>query len=180
MPRQAVISRSQILDAALAVLEERGLAGVSMRAVAGRLGVTPMALYNHVRDKRDLIDAVVERLLTEIALPDLELPWEERLTALGAELRELARRHPDAFPLLLRRPASTPAALRVREAVYAALAQAGVPAELVPRVERLLSTFMIGFAASEAGGRFAAHPRATLDADLQWATGVLTAVSGLG
>jgi hypothetical protein len=71
--------------------------------------------------------------------------------------------------MLLRRPATTPGALRTRDAVYRALREAGVPEELVPRLERLLSTFMIGFAASEAGGRFAAHDHTVLDVDLEWA-----------
>jgi AcrR family transcriptional regulator len=158
-----------VLDAALVVMEARGLDGVSMRAVAERIGVTPMALYHHVRDKQDLVDGVVERLLSEISLPAPELPWDERLRALGESLRASARRHPDAFLLLLRRPAATTAALRVRDAVYATLRDAGVAEPTVPRLERLLSTFMIGFAASESAGRFAAHDRPTLNADLEWA-----------
>ena len=157
-----------MLDATLALAEERGLEAVSMRAVATRLGVTPMALYHHVRDKQDLLDGVVERLLGELPIPDPALPWAERLDALAASLRATAVRHPDAFLMLLRRPASTPGALRAREAVHGALRDAGAPPALVPRLERLLSTLIIGFAASEAGGRFAGHDRATLDADLAW------------
>jgi AcrR family transcriptional regulator len=173
VPRQARISRDAVLDATLSLAEESGLEAVSMRAVASRLGVTPMALYHHVHDKEDLLDALIERLLGELPLPDPSLPWPERLRALAASLRETAGRHPDAFLMLLRRPATTPAALRAREAVYAALNDAGVPDTLVPRVERLLSTFMIGFAASETSGRFAAHDRAVLDDDLEWAQSLI-------
>jgi AcrR family transcriptional regulator len=162
------LTRAQILDATLALAEDDGLAAVSMRAVARRLGVTPMALYHHVGSKQDLLDGLVERLLEELPLPDPDLPWPERLQAMGAGLRATARRHPDAFPMLLRRPATTPASLRARDVVYGALRDAGIPAELVPRAERLLSTFMIGFAASEAGGRFAHHDPAEIDADLDW------------
>jgi AcrR family transcriptional regulator len=158
-----------ILDQTLALADERGLAGVSMRAVAARLGVTAMSLYHHVRDKDGLLDALVERLLAELPLPDPSLPGEERLRALADSLRETAARHPAAFPLLLGRPVATPAALAVREVVYGALTDAGVPDALVPRAERLLSTFVIGFAASEVGGRFAAHDQAVRDADFDWA-----------
>ncbi len=164
-----------MLDATLSLAEESGLETVSMRAVASRLGVTPMALYHHVRDKEDLLDALIERLLGELPLPDPSLPWQDRLRALAASLRDTAARHPDAFGMLLRRPATTPAALRAREAVYAALSDAGVPDTLIPRVERLLSTFMLGFAASESGGRFAAHERAVLDGDLEWAQSLIAA-----
>jgi AcrR family transcriptional regulator len=167
------INREDVLDATLALAEERGLDAVSMREVARRLGVTPMALYRHVGDKQGLLDGLVERLLDELPDPDPALPWRERLRALAAGTRATARRHPDAFLMLLRRPATTPASLRRRETVYAALREAGVPEELVPRVERLVSTFMLGFAASEAGGRFAHHDTAVLDADLAWIEGLI-------
>jgi AcrR family transcriptional regulator len=174
------INRDAILDATLALAEERGLDAVSMRAVAARLGVTPMALYRHVGDKQGLLDGVVERLLDELPSPDASLAPDERLRELAGALRSTARRHPDVFVMLLRRPATTPASLRARERVYAALADAGVPEDLVPRVERLVSTFMLGFAASEAGGRFAQHSRATLDADLAWALEVVRGALGGG
>ncbi len=139
-----------------------------MRAVGERLDVSPMALYRHVRDKDDLLDGLVERLLAEIPLPDGNLPGEARLHAMATSMREAAVRHPGSFPLLLGRPVATEAALGVREAAYAALRDAGVPALLVPRIERLLSTFVIGFAASEAGGRFSAHDQAVRDGDFEW------------
>jgi AcrR family transcriptional regulator len=169
MPRQARISRSDVLDATLALSDERGLAAVSMRAVGGRMGVTPMALYHHVSDKGDLLDGLVERLLAELPRPDPALSWEERLRALASGIRETAARHPDTFLMLVQRPVATPEALAVREVVYAALRDAGVSEELVPRVERVISTFVIGFAASEVGGRFAAHDQPVLDADFEWA-----------
>jgi AcrR family transcriptional regulator len=169
MPRQALISRDDILGATLALADEQGLAAVSMRAVAARLGVTAMSLYHHVRDKDDLLDGLVERLLSELQLPDASLPGGERLHALAASLRSLAACHPHAFPLLLSRPVVTEGALAVRDVAYGALRDAGVSDDLVPRVERLLSTFVIGFAASEVGGRFAAHDREVRDTDFEWA-----------
>lgn len=169
MPRQARISRTEVLDATLALSDERGLAAVSMRSVGRRLRVTPMALYHHVRDKDDLLDGVVERLLAELPVPDPALSWEDRLRALASGIRETAARHPDTFLMLLRRPVATPEALAVREVVYTALRDAEVREELVPRVERLISTFVIGFAASEVGGRFAAHDQSVRDADFEWA-----------
>jgi hypothetical protein len=95
------------------------------------------------------------------------VPWEERLRARGAPRRAVARSHPSAFALLLARRARTPAARRSRDDVVAALTEAGVPADDAPRLERLLSTFAIGFAASEASGRF--PDPAVADADYAYA-----------
>jgi AcrR family transcriptional regulator len=159
------ISRPAIVEASLAIADERGLAGLTMHAVAQRLGVTPMALYRHVDDKADLLDSVVEALLTELPLPRAELPWEQRLRGLGQAVRMLARRHPAIFPLLLQRPANTPESRRVRDSVVAALEEAGLDPEAARRAERLVSTVILGFAASEAGGRFRGHSRKVLDDD---------------
>jgi AcrR family transcriptional regulator len=165
MARPAQIDRAAVLRTSLQIADEEGLQAVTMGAVAKRLGVTPMALYRHVANKADLLDGLVESLLTEFALPDPALPADERLGALGDAIRATARRHPDVFALLLRLPASTPAALHVREAIYAALRDAGVPEDEVAPTERLLSTMVLGFAVSEAGGRFAGNRRDVIDAD---------------
>jgi AcrR family transcriptional regulator len=152
---EAADRRQQILDAALAIADEQGLNAVTMRAVAARIGVTAMALYPHVRSKDDLLDGLVDRLLGELSRLDLAQPWPDRLRALGRSAREVAQRHPGVVPLLFARPAITPGAVLVVEAIYQALLDAGVPDSEVARVERLLSTVVLGYAISETGGRFA-------------------------
>ncbi|MFJ9722457.1 TetR/AcrR family transcriptional regulator [Streptomyces sp. NPDC101209] len=152
--------REEILDAALAIADERGLDALSMRALAERVGVTPMALYRHVKDKSALLDALVGRLLAAL-LPSgaqRDEPWAERLRALARACRQVTQRHPWAAQLLFSRPAVTPDAVRAVDIIYTALLEAGVPEPEVPRLERLVSTFVIGFAASEAAGRFAPGP----------------------
>ncbi len=165
MARPAQIDRAAVLATSLQIADEHGLAAVTMAAVAQRLGVTPMALYRHVANKADLLDGLVESLLTEFTLPPSELSWEARLAAIGDAIRATARRHPDVFVLLLRLSASTPTARHVRDEIYAALREGGVPEADVPQTERLISTMVLGFAASEAGGRFSGHSRAAIDAD---------------
>lgn len=148
--------RDQILDAALAIADEDGLGAVTMRAVASRVGVTAMALYPHVSGKEDLLDGLVGRLLAGLSLPDAELPWADRLRVLGCSARDALRRHPAIVPLLFARPGSMLAARQTVDFIYQALLDAGVPADQVPRLERLITTFMLGFVISETGGRFVA------------------------
>jgi AcrR family transcriptional regulator len=154
-----------VLAAGLRLVDEQGLAAITMQAVADRLGVTPMALYRHVKNKADLLDGVVESVLLEVPLPDPNDPWPDRLAAMARGTRIAALRHPGVFPLLLQLAAATPGARRTRDAVYTALRQAGLPEGDVMQLERLLSAAILGFAASEAGGRFAAHSPEQLDAD---------------
>lgn len=167
MPRPPQLDREMVLAAAVELAERRGVDAISLRAVADRLEVTPMALYRHVGDKQALLDGMIERLLLELPLPDPAAPWRDQLGVMATGLRATAGRHPGLFPLLLQRPAATTGALRVREAVYDALRASGVPEAMVPRTERILSTFLLGFAASEAGGRFSVDT-VELDADLAW------------
>lgn len=162
------LSRDVVLDQALALADREGLCAVSLRAVAKELGVTPMALYRHVGDKQGLLAGMVERLIAQITVPDAGASPRDRLGHLAAALRRLARSHPATFPLLLQEPASTPAARARRDLLHGELQRAGVTPAHADRVERLLSTFLLGFAASEAGGRFREHPESTLDADLAW------------
>jgi AcrR family transcriptional regulator len=146
--------RAEILDTALTITGESGLDALSMRGLAARIGVTPMALYRYFRDKDDVLHGMVGRMLSEIDLPDPALPWRERLSAMVRAVRAVAARHPAAFPLLLTRPAVTVEALRVVEALYAVLLEAGVPQVRVVRAEQVLSTMVLGLALSEVSGRF--------------------------
>ena len=165
MARPRLIDRAAVLRASLAIADEHGVDALTMQAVAERLGVTPMALYRHVDNKQDLLDGIVESLLDEIPPPSGDQSWDEQLATMGQAIRSTAGRHPTVFPLLLQRPATTTGARRVRDRVYRALRDAGVREADVARVERLISTIVLGFAASEVSGRFSAHSRKTLDAD---------------
>lgn len=150
--------REEILDAAVAIADEHGLTGVSMRAVAHAVGVTPMALYPHVGDKAGLLDAMLGRLLSTVAqgAPDLAgaADWRTRMRAFAGATRGLAAEHPWAASLLFSRPAVAPDAVALVDLFYRALLDAGVPPAQVPRLERLVSTYVLGWIASEAGGRF--------------------------
>jgi AcrR family transcriptional regulator len=157
--------RQQILDAAMALADDKGLDAVTMRAVAERTGVTPMALYPHVGSKAELLDQLLGRLASEImpAGPGAGntggQDWRERLRGLARRGRQLIHDHPWAAVLLFTRPAVTPDMARVTDEIYASLLEAGVPAPEVLRLERMLSTVIMGYAASEVGGRFGARGR---------------------
>lgn len=150
--------RAEILDAAIALADAEGLAALTLRAVAQRVGVTAMALYGYFPDKDSLLDAMADRVIGDYFPGPLSaLPgWRDRLLA-GAELaRVMAREHPSVIQYAFTKPAETPRAMRVVEFTYQALLDAGVPHAEIPRLERFVTTFVFGWALSEASGRFAA------------------------
>jgi hypothetical protein len=98
---------------------------------------------------------MVDRLLGELLpLAAAEDPWRDRLRAVAHAVRGLARRHPGAYPLIMSRPTSTADGRRLDDLLYAALREAGVAESDVPRLERMLSTLVLGFATSEVNGRW--------------------------
>ena len=108
-----------VVDAALRMADEDGLQAVSLRRLAAALGVTPMAIYRHVRDKDHLLDLMVDRLLGQLDLPSAEVPHlAGGVWGLAASLLAVLQAHP-AAPFLLSRPFVSPAALRVSEAMLA-------------------------------------------------------------
>jgi AcrR family transcriptional regulator len=147
--------KDEILDAAIVIADEHGLDAVSMRSVAERVGVTPMALYPHVGSKTALLDDMYGRVISELMrVPPAGETGAQRLKNLACEVRTLLRRRPWIINLMFARPSVTLDGLRATDFVYQALLDAGVPEADVPRLERLVSTFLFGFIASEAGGRF--------------------------
>jgi AcrR family transcriptional regulator len=150
--------RAEILDAAIALADAEGLAAVTLRGVAQRVGVTAMALYGYFPDKDSLLDAMADRVIGEVFPgPSLTLAgWRERLQAAAELVRVVAREHPSLIQYAFTKPAQTPYTMRVVEFTYQALLDAGVPHAQIPRLERFVSTFVMGWALSEASGRFAA------------------------
>lgn len=148
------ITRDDVITAALRIATDQGLDAVSMRSVAAELSVTPMTLYARVDGKDDLLNGLVEALMVGIELPGTELPWDERLRRLAAAARATGTRHPEALVLLLQRPVAAPSGHRFTEALFATLRQAGLDDQRVLQFEQLFSTWLLGFGASEVGGRF--------------------------
>jgi hypothetical protein len=113
-----------------------------------------MALYPHVGSKAALLDGMMGKMLSQLPGPDAGVSWQERLNGLAHAARDLTRQHPWLATLIFSQPSVDPRAVRVTDAIYQALADAGVPRADVPRLERLMGTFVMGFGASETLGRF--------------------------
>lgn len=124
MARPARLSRDHIVAAALELADETGADGLTMRGLARRLGVDPMAVYRHVRDKEDLLGAMCDVAIAELSPLRADEPWEPQLRRLARELRAAILRRPALLPALAGAPA-TPAALAMAHDAVAVLIAAG-------------------------------------------------------
>lgn len=143
-----------ILEAALELVDVEGLDALTMRRLAGRLGVAPMSLYGHVPNKDDLLTGMVNLVTREIVLPDPGTPPWEALRAIIREFRRVAHLHPNLVPLFVRQPPTGAAGLLTLEVALDALRRAGMGPGTAVRAYRLLASFAIGFVSLECGGFF--------------------------
>ncbi len=107
------LDRTRIVGAAVTFIDEFGLPGLSMRRLGSILGVEAMSLYRYVPGRENLLDAVVDTILAEMADDEeiLDSPrdgWQDFLQRLAHGVRRVALAHPRAFPLVASRPTEAP------------------------------------------------------------------------
>jgi AcrR family transcriptional regulator len=144
-----------VLDAALALADEGGLAAVTMANVGARLGVEAMSLYRHIGNKDEMLDGLVDRVFAEIEVPADARDWREALRRRAVSAHAALRRHPWAIGLMESRSQPGPATLGHHDAMVAILLRAGFTGRGATRVYNLLDSYVYGFALQEATLPFA-------------------------
>ena len=120
------LSRDRILRCAVELADRDGLEATSLRKVAGELGVHVTSLYHHVATKDALLDGIVEELFATAPLPHGSDPWDLWVRRFIDAIGQIARTHPGAFAVLLRRAVQGPRAAATFEAGLAAFQRAGM------------------------------------------------------
>jgi AcrR family transcriptional regulator len=136
-----------IVAAAGELLDEHGLAGVTMRRVAERLGVGTMTLYGYFPDKDALLDAIIDATGAELVPPAPEGNWKTSLRELMVGLHDQLIEHPFLVELRLRRPIISPEAMRWTESSLAILQRAGLTPGQAMQAFRPLFVYTFGHAA---------------------------------
>lgn len=144
------LTRERVLDAAFALADEGGLEALTMRRIGKTLGVEGMALYNHVANKDDILDGIVERVLAEIPLPSIGGEWRDQMRRRAVAARQVFLRHPWAIGLLEARHAgSSPARLGYYDTVLGCLRAAGFSPTLSMQAFSIIDSFLYGFILQE-------------------------------
>jgi TetR/AcrR family transcriptional regulator, tetracycline repressor protein len=149
-PRRARLSRERVLEEALRLVDEEGLQALTMRALGKRLGVDPMAVYNHVPGKAALRQGIGELLWAELARSTVvDEDWRGSMRAFAAAVRRLAREHPNAYPLLLTGTVSPAPGLRLFAAQLDVLQAAGCDESRAAEILRAVFGYAYGYATIE-------------------------------
>lgn len=149
-PRKPLLSRDRIVEAAGALVDAEGLDAVSTRRLAAELGVSGPSLYNHFRNKDEILDAVADAVSARVDLSMFEeddpRDWRTALHDWALSYRSALRAHPNTVPVLARGPGRRPAGLRVADAVFGAMVRAGWPPAQATHIGALMRYFITGSA----------------------------------
>jgi AcrR family transcriptional regulator len=153
------LTREWVLDEALALVDEQGLGALTMRALAARLHVEAMSLYNHVPSKQGLYDGIRGLLWDELrrALESGQT-WRQSLQSIARRLRGIAHSHPNAFPLILSGSTLDDRMLRTLARGLAMLDEGGFDRDRAAQTLTAVVHYALGYAIMELSLRAALTP----------------------
>ena len=158
------LSRDQVVEAAMNVVRRGDSERMTIRSLAGELGVAPMSLYRHVRSKDDLLGEVLDRLLAPAWRPRVdEGLWQAWVADAANRLRGLLVSEPVALQVYLRHPVVSPAAIERMDAMIAVLRAAGLDEQAAESAYAAVQNYTLGFAALEASRERWRSPRSARD-----------------
>jgi AcrR family transcriptional regulator len=138
------LSKERVLRAAVAVADEGGIESLSMRKLAAELGVKAMSLYNHVANKDEVLDGILEAVANEIVLASGEPEWKAAIRNSAVSAHETLLRHPWAGSLWMQQKPG-PAQLRYFDSLLGTLRDAGFSEDLTYHAYHILQSHIIGF-----------------------------------
>jgi AcrR family transcriptional regulator len=148
------LNRARIAEAALALIDADGLDALSMRKLGAALGVEAMSLYNHVRNKDDLLGAVTDLLherVLELFAPPPGATWQVRARAMAGAYWRVGREHPDAFGLLVDKPVESLTGMQLLAACIALFTDAGFSLENATIAFQTAAGWLVGTIEQELG-----------------------------
>ncbi len=144
------LDRATIVGAGIVLADEQGLAGLTMRNVAGQLGFEVMSLYNHIANKNDLLAAMADQVAAGIETPPPDLVSLERVKAIALALRATLVRHPWAANLWLQHLPG-PSRTAYMEALLQALDGCGLSPDATHLGFHAVDNHVIGYTLQEQG-----------------------------
>ena len=149
-----------MLNAAIRLADGGGIESLTMRRLARELGVEAMSLYNHVANKGDLVDAMVDLVVSEIELPATSDTWDVAVRECAISAHEVLLRHPWSCSLVMSTTSTRiarNARVRYMEWLLGRLREAGFSAELTYHAYHALDSHILGFTLWELGHSGAAN-----------------------
>jgi AcrR family transcriptional regulator len=153
------LTRDSVLQTAMDIADAEGLKAVSMRRVAGELGVEAMSLYHHIPGKEQLLDELVDWLFRRVELPAIGTGWRDGMRERARSARSVFTAHPWGLTLAESRRTAGPALLEHHDAVLGCLRRDGFSVALAAHAFAVLDSYVYGFVLTEQRLPFEADER---------------------
>lgn len=162
-PSTPLLSRDRIRDSALALIDEHGLEGLSMRLLARDLGVQAASLYTHFRTKDEVLDAVANLLTRDVDTTEFGQGWAVGLIVWGRSYRAALQAHPNAAPVVAAGTGQRSDFLAMADTVHGGLVGGGWPPRYATMIAASVKYLVIGAATTPFGSGFADDTQIYLD-----------------
>jgi len=149
---RAPLTRDRIIDAAVTLADEHGADELSMRKLGAELGVEAMSLYNHVANKDEILDGMIDHVFSTIPLPDPTQDWRVSVRTTGLAAMEQFTAHPWVVSLLMQRGNFGNASLVFMNQVLGILRAAGFSDEETHHAWQMLASHTMGYAFQQSSG----------------------------
>jgi AcrR family transcriptional regulator len=158
------LNRVRILQVALELADADGIESLTMRHLGRELGFEAMSLYNHVSNKDDVLDGILDLVLAESEPPPPAGDWDEAIRTSAISVHEALRRHPWSCTLLMSPEHARPARARYMDLLLGRLREAGFSAETTYSAYHVLDGHIFGFSLWETTHTYTAEEAASLAA----------------
>jgi AcrR family transcriptional regulator len=158
------LSRDRILQAALELADEGGIESLTMRKLGQALGFEAMSLYNHVANKDDVLDGILDLVLAESEPPSPAGDWDAAIRTSAISVHEALGRHPWSCTLLMAPEHARPARIRYMDLLLGRLREAGFSAETTYTAYHVLDAHIFGFSLWETSHSYTAEEASNLAA----------------
>jgi len=143
--RRLPLSRERVLRAAIKLADKGGIEALSMRKLARELGVEAMSLYNHVANKDEILDGIIEVVASEVDLPPAGADWKTAIRQSAISTRDVFLRHPWACSLSMSRQGGGSARLQRGDWMLRTLREAGLSKDLTYHAFHIVESHILGF-----------------------------------
>ena len=144
--RREAVTRTRVVELALAIADVEGLQALTMRRLADALGTSPMAAYKHIRSKPELLEAMVEATMETVPEPDPHISVHDQLRGFFTDMYTALDRHPSAGHVMIAGRVAGPVTQRRGQRVMHALETAGMSPEDAATAFVSLASFTVGAA----------------------------------
>ncbi|HEY6596841.1 MAG TPA: TetR/AcrR family transcriptional regulator C-terminal domain-containing protein, partial [Asanoa sp.] len=164
--RRPPLTRERVLRAAIALADRGGIESLTMRRLGQQLGVEAMSLYNHVRNKDDVLDGMVDLVLGDIDVPPAGTPWRTAMRQRSISAHEVLLAHPWAALQIMSRFNIGPGMTRYLDATLGRLREGGFSIEGALDAWHTLDSHLYGFTLQQLGLPFEVDEAPRVSADV--------------